>query len=185
MQAILAHRLLRTNPDLATLLDAIADIALPDAWLVAGALTQTVWNHLHHFPPRHGIHDIDLIYHDPADLSAGSEAAHEARLRRRFGLNLDVKNQARVHLWYPHRIGRALPPHPSAPAAIATFPTTATAIGISLADAPRIHATFGLHDLLALTVRPNRALVSEAVYTAKTRRWAALWPRLTIAPWPA
>ena len=183
MQAARIPPLLRTNPDLAILLAATAEFALPDAWLVAGALNQTVWNHLHNFPPGHGIQDIDLIYHDPTDLSAESEAAHETRLRRRFGLPLDVKNQARVHLWYPYRFGRAIEPYPSSQAAIATFPTTATAIGISLANPAVIHAPFGLDDLLAMVVRPNRALVGPAVYAEKTRRWAALWPRLTILPW--
>ncbi len=183
------HSNLRANPALATLLDAAAEIALPDAWLVAGALAQTVWNTLHGFPPAHGIRDIDLIYHDPADLSAEAEAAHEARLRRRFGalgLTLDVKNQARVHLWYERRFGRAIPPHPSSTAAIATFPATATAIGIRLAPGPpAIHAAFGLQDLFALRVRANRTLASPEVFAAKARRWAEAWPRLSILPWHA
>lgn len=181
MQASLIHRLLRTNPDLVRLLDA--GITLPDAWLVAGALNQTIWNHLHNFPPAHGIHDIDLIYHDPADLSAESEAAIEADLRQRFGLPLDVKNQARVHLWYNRRFGRTIEQHPSSQAAIATFPTTATAIGISLAAPDVLHAPFGFDDLLALTVRPNPVIVRQADYEAKCRRWAAAWPRLFIIPW--
>jgi hypothetical protein len=178
-------RLLAANPALATLRDAATEIALPDAWLVAGALTQTVWNALHNFSPTHGIHDIDLIYHDPADLSATAEAAHEARLRRRFsdlGLTLDVKNQARVHLWYERRFGRAIPPHPSSAAAIATFPTTATAIGLRLAS-PAIHAPFGLADLFGLTVRANPRIAGRAVYDAKAARWKTLWPRLTVLPW--
>ena len=187
MTEALLHTHLRTNPGLAALLDDAAAIALPDAWLVAGALAQTVWNTLHRFPPAHGIRDIDLIYHDPSDLSAESEAAIEARLRRRhaaLGLALDVKNQARVHLWYQRRFGRAITPHPSSTAAIATFPTTATAIGISLAPGdPRIHASFGLNDLFALRIRANRNIVSQAVFEAKATRWATLWPRLTIIPW--
>ena len=179
--------ILRGNPDLATLLDRFAAIALPDAWIVAGALAQTVWNHRHGLPPGYGIRDIDIIYHDPADLSEAAEAAHETRLRAEFSTlsaRLDVKNQARVHLWYERRFGRAIAPYPSSVAAIATFPATATAIGVR--PIPRgleVYAPFGLGDLRAGIVRANRTLVSEAVYTAKAARWAANWPGLDVQPW--
>lgn len=51
---------LRSNADLAILLDRFAEIVLPDAWLVAGCLAQTIWNHRFGHPPGHGIADIDL-----------------------------------------------------------------------------------------------------------------------------
>jgi hypothetical protein len=38
------HATLRRNPAIAELLDRFDEIALPDAWLVAGCLAQTVWN---------------------------------------------------------------------------------------------------------------------------------------------
>lgn len=44
-------------------------------------------------------------------------------------------------------------------------------------------ARFGLSDLFAMVVRPNKAIVSEAVYRAKADRWAGLWPKLTVLPW--
>jgi hypothetical protein len=44
-------------------------------------------------------------------------------------------------------------------------------------------APFGLDDLFALTARPNRRLVSEAVYRAKAARWQGRWPELTVLPW--
>src|ERR1700730_3374080 len=37
---------------------------------------------------------------------------------------------ARVHLWYEDRFGYALKPYLSSADAIATFPTTATAVGV-------------------------------------------------------
>jgi hypothetical protein len=176
--------IVRTNPALAAVLDDFAAIALPDCWLVAGCLAQTVWNHAHGFPPGHGIADIDLVYHDPHDLSAEAEAAHETRLRARFGPSLDVKNQARVHLWYGSRFGRAIAPHSSSAAAIATYPSTATAIGLRPeAGGLALCAPFGFDDLFALTVRANRRLASETVFAAKATRWARLWPRLDVRPW--
>jgi hypothetical protein len=178
---------LRQNRDIAIVLDRYGDIALPDCWLVAGCLAQTVWNLAAGAPPMAGIRDIDIVYHDPTDLSATAEAAHEARLRAvlsGLAARLDVKNQARVHLWYEARFGRAIAPYRSTAAAIATYPSTATAIGIRMqGEACEICAPFGLTDLLAGVVRPNRVLVSQAAYQAKAARWGAQWPGLRIIPW--
>jgi hypothetical protein len=70
------------------------------------------------------------------------------------------------------------------PDAIATYPTTATAIGIRRHEGRiELCAPFGTHDLLAGIVRPNKALVTEAAYTAKAARWRRLWPQLTIEAW--
>ena len=177
--------ILRTNPWVAALLDRFDTIALPDCWIVAGALVQTVWNHRFGMPPTTGIADIDIVYFDP-DLSAEAETAHAERLRLAFAdlpVWLDVKNQARVHLWYEARFGVALAPYPSTAAAIATYPTTATATGVRMATRQfETCAPFGLDDLFAGVVRPNRVLVTEDVYAAIASRWAAIWP-VTVHPW--
>src|SRR5437899_6635367 len=58
-------------------------------------------------------------------------ASYERRLRDLFQhlpIKLDVKNEARVHLWYEDRFGYAIKPYLSSADAIATFPTTATAV---------------------------------------------------------
>ncbi len=174
--------ILRSNPHLATLLDNFASLTLPEPWLVAGALAQTVWNHRYALPPTHGIADIDIVYFDP-DLSEATEAAHQSRLTHP-AIRLDVKNQARVHQWYEAKFGRPLAPYPSVPAAIATYPTTATAIGVRMKSGTmELCAPFGTDDLLAGIVRPNKAVVTEAAYTAKAARWRRLWPKLQILPW--
>ncbi len=178
--------ILHRNAWIADLLGRFATIALPDAWLVAGAVAQTVWNARFGLPPTTGINDLDLVYFDP-DLSAATETAHAARLRTLFAhlpVWLDVKNQARVHVWYGAKFGKQIAPHRSAAAAIATYPTPATSIGVRPHDGQlQVCAPFGLADLFAGVVRPNKVLVTEAAYCAKTARWAARWPGLTILPW--
>lgn len=180
--------MLRGNPDIAALLDGFAMIGLPDAWLVAGALAQTVWNARAGMPPGHGIADIDLVYFDPDDRTKAAEAAHEARLSIGFpGLaaRLDVKNQARVHCWYQAKFGIALAPHASSGAAIATYPATATCLGVRMQGGRfEICAPFGLEDLFAGIGRPNTVLVTRAAYEAKAARWRAHWPWLTVMAWP-
>jgi hypothetical protein len=182
------ERILRTNAAIAAILARFDAIALPDAWLVAGCLAQTVWSHTTGRPAGAGIRDIDLVYHDAADLSEESENARALRLRALFAdlpEKLDVKNQARVHLWYERRFGRAISPYPSTAAAIATFPATATALGVQQSGSQfRVCAPFGLADLFSLTVRANPVLVSREVYEAKAARWRTEWPMLTVLPWP-
>lgn len=162
-------------------------IALPDAWLVAGAVAQTAWNALFGLPPSHGIHDVDIVYFDPNDLSEAAEAAHSARIRAEFAdmpVWIDVKNEARVHLWYEAKFGFPIAPYPSTAAAIATFPTTATAIGIRPGESNfDLCAPFGLADLSQGIVRPNKALITRDIYEKKVARWAPLWPGLRIIPW--
>lgn len=180
--------LLRQSPLMRAIFGRWAGVALPDAWLVAGAVAQTVWNIEHGRDAGAGIKDVDLVYFDASDLSADAEAAHERRVAgflADLGIKIDVKNEARVHLWYGRVFGRAIRPYTSTADAIATFPTTATSVGVRPGHGGRleIEAPFGLEDLLGMQVRPNRALVSEAVYERKTARWRACWPRLNIHSW--
>lgn len=178
---------MRDSPLLAPILRCLADDPLPDCWLVAGAVAQILWNRHFGLPHDHGIRDVDVVYFDPDDLSAAGEqrqATRVAELLADLPVAIDVKNEARVHLWYARRFGLPIPPYPSMAAAIATFPTTATAIGVRLRRGCfEIEAPFGLDDLLAGIVRANPVLAGEAVYRAKTDRWAAKWPGLVVVPW--
>ena len=175
------------SPLLAEVLDRWREIALPDGWLVAGAVAQTVWNRLFGWPATHGIDDIDLVYFDAGDLSEEAEARHASRVAsafRHLPVRLDVKNQARVHLWYEARFGYPIEPYRSVASAIATFPTTATAIGIRPGRSGlEIEAPFGLVDLLAGKVQPNKAQITREIYAAKVTRWRRFWPGLAIVEW--
>jgi hypothetical protein len=98
----------RRSPLILAVLDGWAEIGLPDCWLVAGSVAQTVWNDAFGLRPTYGTSDIDLVYFDAADLSEETEARHAARIRSLFsglGVWLDVKNEARVHLWYAMKFG--------------------------------------------------------------------------------
>jgi len=178
---------LRRNRSVSAVLGAGTELGLPGWYLGAGCIAQTVWNALAGFAPEAHIRDLDLVYFDPADLSAERESEHRLRLRKRFSdlpVKLDVKNQARVHLWYGQRFGRTIEPFHGAEEAIGTWPTTATCVGVRRESGQlTVCAPFGLDDLFAGIVRPNRALVSNAVYTEKARRWKTAWPLLRIEPW--
>ncbi len=178
---------LRQNMWLGEILERFEEIVLPDSWLVAGAIAQTIWNLRCEQPAAFGLKDVDLIYFDEQDLSFEAEASHERRLRDLFQhlpIKLDVKNEARVHLWYEDRFGDAIKPYSSSADAIATFPTTATAVGVrQIRSKLECCAPFGLDNLFSLVVRPNKRQITRAIYEAKVDRWRSIWPRLTFLPW--
>ena len=178
---------LNANPVLTSVLESWDDIALPSCWVVAGAVVQSYWNAVHEFPPLHGISDIDLIYFDPEDLSDASEARHATRVAGLFDsstIRFDVKNEARVHLWYEAKFGYSIEPYSTSTNAIDTFPTTAGCIGIRPeGDALEAYASFGFSDLLNLIVRPNKRQITRQIYAAKTARWRELWPLIDIVDW--
>ena len=181
------RQVLSRSPIVAPIIDRWPDVGLPDAWLVAGCLAQTVWNDAFGLPATHGISDVDLVYFNADDLSQETEAGHAERIRALFadlGLWIDVKNEARVHLWYVEKFGIALEPYVSTEDAISTFPTTATAVGVQpRAGGLHVFAPYGLSDLLGLIVRPNKKQITQAIYDAKVNKWQAKWSGLRVVPW--
>lgn len=155
--------------------------------LGAGILVGRVWNDLTGRPVNHGLKDIDVVLFDPADCSPEREVSLLARLEAAFpghSAPFDVKNQARVHLWYEEKFGRQIAPFSNLEEAIATWPTSTNALGVFLNRSKiSIIAPFGLKDLFAIQVRPNKRLVTEEVYRAKTTRWKQCWPELKITDW--
>ena len=154
---------------------------------MAGVLAQTVWNDAFGLPSTHGISDIDLVYFDGDDLSEEAEARHSTRIRDVFsdlGLWCDVKNEARVHLWYAEKFGETIAPYVSTADAITTFPTAATAVGIQPhPNGLHVFASYGLSDLFGLIVRPNKKQIAQPIYEARVRKWLAKWPHLRVVPW--
>jgi hypothetical protein len=178
---------LQQSPAVQVVLGVAADLSLPGWYFGAGGVAQTVWNLRHRFDLLSGIKDFDVVYFDPDDLSMAAEDRIEAELAGHLsevGVAVDVKNQARVHLWYEERFGRPIEPYHSAEQAIATWPTTASSVGVRQDDDGFIVcAPFGLSDLMGMVVRPNKTLVTRDVYEKKASRWRARWRQLRVIPW--
>src|ERR1700722_13251910 len=178
---------LRQNKWLGEILERFEEGALPDSWLATCCIAQTIWNLRCEQPAEFGLKDVDLIYFDEQDLSFEAEASHKRRLRDLFQhlpIKLDVKNEPRGHLWYEERFGYGIEPYLSSADAIATFPTTATVVGVrEIRGKLDCCAPFGLDDLFGLVVRPNKRQLTRAIYEAKVDRWRSIWPRLTFLRW--
>jgi hypothetical protein len=177
------------NPTLTDVLARAAGMDLPGWYLVAGCLYQTVWNVVTGQPPEAGILDYDLAYFDDSDLSWDAEDAVIKAGNEIFaGLPapVQIRNQARVHLWYEQKFGVPCPPHASTEAAIDTFEATTACLGAGRGPSGRwrIYAPYGLADMFNLVVRPNPVLAPRHVYQAKAARWRQQWPGLTVLPWP-
>ncbi|KAL6920654.1 hypothetical protein ACHAPO_004663 [Fusarium lateritium] len=176
------------NKTLMTVLSRAAEMKLPNWYLAAGALTQTVWNVVTNRDPEQGIDDYDLIYFDASDLSWEAEDAVIQKGKEIFKdipVEVEIRNQARVHLWYEKKFGRPCPQHRSSEASMTTWGTNTALIGVRLRDDGEwdIYAPWGLSDMFRLIVRPNQQIMTEETYTKKTTRWIKIWPEIRIMPW--
>ncbi len=181
---------LSRNDVLTEVLSRSASLGLPGWYLTAGCLFQTVWNVVTGRPPAYGIKDYDLFYFDASDLSWAAEDTVIQSAGRAFAdvpAEVEVRNEARVHLWYGQKFGTTIPPYVSTEDAIDSFAATTCCLGVRLEPAGRwrIYAPHGLSDVFNLVVRPNPVLAPRRVYETKTSRWSRQWPELTVLPWPA
>jgi hypothetical protein len=159
-------------------------LGLSDAWLVSGALFQTAWNRLTNRFPEYGIKDYDIFYFD---LNTSYEAEDEAIARANVAFAdlrgpVEVRNQARVHLWYGEIFGMPYSPVGSATDSIDRFLMQHAQVGIRLRGRSYdVYAPRGFADIEHLIVRPNLTPNFCADrYRQKAARWKALWPEITI-----
>jgi len=172
------------NPELRMVVRSVSELGVPHAAVTSGAVFQSVWNGLCDRPPSQGIGDYDVFYFE-SDLSAEREQFWQAQVAAACpGIEVEVANQARVHLWYESYFGYPCPPMTHALESLERFlsPTCAVAIRMTRGGRPELIAPFGVTDLLAMTVRPNTNAAGPEHYRAKVAKWSAKWP-LNVVPW--
>jgi uncharacterized protein len=175
------------DPTVAAILDRAPALGLGDWWLTAGALFQTVWNSLTGRSPGTGIRDADFFYFDTDTSWAAEDTVIRAGADLFAGLPVpvEIRNEARVHLWYADRFGTPAPPFRDCADAIDSFAAVCCCYGVTVDSdgRPRVYAPHGYDDLFAMVVRPNRRLAPQHVYETKAARWQQPWPELTVLPW--
>ena len=175
------------NPINRAILERLPSLGLPDAWLVSGCLFQSVWNHVTDRPIQYGIRDYDIFYFDDADLSFEAEDAVIKRCERAFsdlGAVIEIKNQARVHLWYEERFGLHYAPLGSSREGIDRFLLFTSMVGVQPREngTPAVYAPSGLDLIFDMVVVSNDRTphFSEARFQEKLMRWQSCWPELTV-----
>ncbi len=171
------------NPHNRAILDRWDALALPDGWLVAGCLFQTVWNLKTDRPPTADIQDYDLFYFKPDDVSEDGERrmqAHVDRVLGDLGVRIEATNQARVHLWYEDYFGHPYAPLGSSREGIDRFLVPSTCVGVR--PGGEIYAPNGLAPLYAGELRMNPLSPHRDLFERKAESYRARWPWLTVHP---
>ena len=154
MHADALRAILRADPNLWDVLNRARALDLPDWWIVSGAIYNAVWNHQDGRDPGYGIKDFDLFYFDP-DTSWEAEDAI-IRSAPSTQPSLEIRNQARVHLWYQRHFGHPIAQLKSCEDSIARFAAMTHAVGVRLNDDEiQICAPFGLEFIFQRRMVPN------------------------------
>lgn len=188
VQCAALEAIIRDEPVLMEVLQGIAD--LPDGLLVAGAIYNLVWNRLTGRPALNGIADIDVFYFDDRDVSYEAEDVVIRRLAARFAalpLPVQVRNQARVHLWFEQKFDVPFTPLTSSAEMLGRYASKTHAVGARLEPDGQmsIIAPFGLDDVFSFRIVPNTVLENRPAHEKKGARAKSVWPEITVIPWPA
>lgn len=181
--------IVRADAGLMHILTVMRELNLPDWRLFSGAVYQAVWNAQTGRPVGYGIKDYDIGYFD-ADTSWDAEDAVIKRVVAAFEPPLrdqvEVRNQARVHLWFEGKFGEPYDPLTCTDDAPARFVAPAFAVGVRLEadDSLSVIAPFGLEDVFDMVIRPNptRGLAKgwqRVIANARGR-----WPEITVVDGP-
>lgn len=181
--------IVRSSPLLTDVLNRAQRLNLPDWYIVSGAVYNLVWNVLTGRPETHGIKDVDLFYYDASDISYEAEdRIIKAGDEIFYGVTLpvEIRNQARVHLWYEKHFGLVCPPLQSSKNSIERFASKTHAVGIRLEPDGRLgfYAPFGLDDMFSLRMTPNPVADNRETHHVKSLRAQQNWPEVTVVPWP-
>jgi hypothetical protein len=179
--------ILQASPRLMRVLRTARGLDLPDWLIFSGAVYQPVLNHLTGRPADYGIKDYDLAYFDAADLSYAAEDAVIRRAAQAFEAELsplvEVRNQARVHLWFEAKFGEPYAPLGDSAEALKRFVSPLFAVGVRLEADGRLSvlAPFGLEDLFALRLRPNPRRATNG-FARAAAAVSARWPEVRVEP---
>ncbi|WP_081929049.1 nucleotidyltransferase family protein [Microvirga sp. BSC39] len=174
------ERLLEAHAASHALLLHVESLGLPDAWIGAGFIRNSVWDMLHGREIDVArLSDVDVLFFDPVERSKEREAEIECQLRILApGIPWSVKNQARMHL----RNGDA--PYRDTADAVAHWAETATAVAArSVRGKVKVMAPYGVDDLMNLIVRPTPVFGHKIdIYCERVmaKDWPARWPRLIM-----
>lgn len=170
-----------SNPINAELTARLPALGLNQCWLTAGCLFQAVWNHGAGRPAAWGVNDYDVFYFDE-DVSWEAEnevIVTAGKLFQDLEVKVELRNQARVHLWFGQRFGHAYPQLQSAKDGIDRFLVASTCVGLEVMSG-EVYASHGLDELESGILRINPNYRQPDLFLKKAQSYQTRWPWLTI-----
>jgi hypothetical protein len=166
-------------------LETVRELELDEWCIGAGAVRNLVWDYLHKKKIPSFLADVDVAYFSKKNTDQSYDRAIEEKLSEKNpAISWEVTNQANVHLWFESHFGYSVPPLLSLEDAIATWPETATAIGVRLlADNTfYIFSPFGLADLFDMKIRRNPRRIDIETYRKRIleKKYLERWPEVEI-----
>ena len=171
------------NPVNRRLMGILPALDLPQCYLTAGCLFQTVWNLKAGNDPEYGIKDYDVFYFDNQDLSWAAENDVIRRAEALLGDiagRIEIKNQARVHLWYRERFGKDYPVLTCAEDGIDRYLVACTRLGVHIGTGS-LYAPDHLDDVWQGILRMNPLNAHPDLFAQKCQEYRQRWPWLRIA----
>ena len=170
-----------SNPVNTQLVERLPLLGLDQTLLTAGCLFQAVWNRVSGRPPGWGVNDYDVFYFDD-DLSWEAEnrviLAAQA-LFQDLDVKVELRNQARVHLWFAARYGTEYPSLECAKDGIDRFLISSTCVGLCL-DTAELYAPHGLNELEHGLLRMNPNFPQPEQFRKKAQSYQARWDWLRV-----
>ncbi|WP_194868479.1 nucleotidyltransferase family protein [Pseudoalteromonas sp. PPB1] len=160
-------------------LNLVAQLDLPQCYIAAGFIRNLVWDALHKFKHSTPLHDVDVIYFDPAESDPTAYQKYEAQLTKCMPrLNWQVRNQAKMHQY------NGDPAYHSTLDAMHHWPEKETAVAARQIspNTYELIAAFGFDSLFSLCITHNpkrsRAIFDNRVHS---KQWLTKWPALKLA----
>lgn len=182
--------ILEENKDLMIILDYLAKLNLPNFYIAAGSIFQTIWNYYDNRPLNYGIKDIDIIYYDKDNLTKEVEQKLENQIidflkQQNLNYEVDIHNEARMHLWKKENENKDIDQYQNSEDAIAKWIATVHAIGITKEKGQiKVYAPYGLSDIFSRTIRPIKHKGnSQELYNKKIASWQSRFSNLNIIEW--
>ena len=183
--------ILEKNKELMEMLNYISSLNLPNFYIAAGSIFQTIWNYYDGKELNFGIKDIDVIYFNNKDLSVEIDWEYYNIINKYvkskgFNYEIDVSNEARMHLWkMEHGQGEKVKPYKNSEDAMSKWIATVHAIGITKENNKiKVYAPYGLSDIFSKTIRPiKHDGNSKELYDKKVADWSERFNNLTIIEW--
>lgn len=191
VQLVILEKILRQNQILMSILEVLEDYSkvnpvFKNYYVGAGGINQTVFNYYHGNDLNCGIKDYDIVYYDEDE----SYEAEDIIIRelcdklKDVDVLVDIKNQARVHIWYNEKYGTNRKKYTCVEDAIASWGATVTCVGVRLDKGKfKVYCPYGLNDVFSMTIRPVKKDFEKKHYMERAKRWKNKWDKLTIIEW--